>query len=93
MKTLLCLIMFYCLSNMVYAQDASIYNYQLQYVYPVQPIMTYQVVPVLVPIIQMVPVVPVTVYQNVLVKEPFWCLHHRYKTIMIPQQVYVPARY
>jgi hypothetical protein len=93
MKTLLCLIVFCCLSNMSYGQDTFIYNYPVQYVYTIQPFATYQVVPVVIPVVQAIPVVPVTVYQNVLVKEPFWCLHHRYKTITIPQQVYVPARY
>jgi hypothetical protein len=44
----------------------------------------------MVPVVQVVPVIPVTTYQNVIVKEPFWCLHHRYKVVSVPQQTYVP---
>ena len=83
---------FFLLVNSCYAQGTNslVYGYYSPYTYYPQSIVYYQPVPVMVPVVQVVPVIPVTTYQNVIVKEPFWCLHHRYKVVSVPQQTYVP---
>lgn len=85
----------FLLANSCYAQGTNSlvygYGHYSPYSYYVQPVVYYQPVQLMVPVVQVVPVVPVITYQNVIVKEPFYCLHHRHRVVSVPQQTYVPV--
>jgi hypothetical protein len=91
--SLLCLLLFFCLISNCYGQGTNSlvygYNYPTFYSYP-QPIVTYVYPQVIVQpsVVRIVPLVPVTVYQNVLIKEPCYILSNRYRYVQVPMQIY-----
>ena len=62
------------------------YVYQAPVVIQQAPVVPYYYVP-------MVTMVPVTLYQNVLVERRCWTLLKKTEVVSVPQTVYVPVRY